>query len=44
MELAFAPSNLQALCPSCHSRKTRVEIGHPELSAERMRWREFMGE
>ncbi|MDD7970210.1 HNH endonuclease [Roseinatronobacter alkalisoli] len=28
-ELAFDPQNLQALCPSCHASKTRVEIGHP---------------
>lgn len=27
--LAFDPQNLQALCPSCHTSKTRVECGHP---------------
>ncbi len=26
-ELAFTLSNLQSLCASCHSRKTRIEIG-----------------
>ncbi len=28
-ELAFEPSNLQALCGPCHTRKTRIECGHP---------------
>ena len=27
--LSYEPSNLQALCPSCHTRKTRIECGHP---------------
>lgn len=27
-DLAFDPQNLQALCPSCHTRKTRLECGH----------------
>ncbi len=27
--LAFMPSNCQALCPSCHTKKTRIECGHP---------------
>lgn len=26
---AFDPSNLQALCSPCHTRKTRIECGHP---------------
>ncbi|MBU3028957.1 HNH endonuclease [Paracoccus marinaquae] len=26
-ELAFDPANLQALAPSCHAQKTRIEVG-----------------
>ena len=29
LELAYSPDNLQALCPSCHTKKTRIECGHP---------------
>lgn len=29
--LAFEPLNCQALCPSCHTKKTRIECGHPAL-------------
>lgn len=36
-ELSYAPGNLQALCPSCHTRKTRIECGHkprdPQIEA-----------
>lgn len=28
-QLGFDPSNCQALCPACHTRKTRLECGHP---------------
>ena len=28
-ELSYDPGNLQALCPSCHTKKTRIECGHP---------------
>jgi 5-methylcytosine-specific restriction enzyme A len=28
-ELAFDPANLQTLAASCHTRKTRLECGHP---------------
>ena len=27
--LSYDPNNLQALCPSCHTKKTRIECGHP---------------
>lgn len=26
---AFDPTNLQTLCGPCHTRKTRIECGHP---------------
>lgn len=29
-ERAFDPANLQTLCAPCHTRKTRIECGHPE--------------
>jgi len=38
-ELAFEPSNLQALCPSCHTKKTRIECGHKPLPDDRRDWR-----
>lgn len=28
-ELAFCHDNLQALCGPCHTKKTRIECGHP---------------
>lgn len=28
-ELSFNPANCQALCGPCHTRKTRIECGHP---------------
>ncbi|OLS50589.1 HNH endonuclease [Rhodovulum sulfidophilum] len=37
-ELAFARGNLQSLCPACHTRKTRVECGHPEPDPRRKAW------
>lgn len=39
-ELAFEPSNLQALCGPCHTRKTRIEVGHKPLNPKRAAWRE----
>jgi 5-methylcytosine-specific restriction enzyme A len=38
-ELSFEPGNLQALCPSCHARKTRIECGHPPPREDRQDWR-----
>lgn len=39
-ELSYEPGNLQALCPSCHTKKTRIECGHPASiqSPERDAW------
>ena len=28
-ELSYDPGNLQALCPGCHTRKTRIELRTP---------------
>tara|TARA_B100000614_G_scaffold235507_1_gene232309 strand:+ start:281 stop:541 length:261 start_codon:yes stop_codon:yes gene_type:complete len=43
-DLAFELTNLQTVCASCHTRKTRLECGHPELSPERRKWREIVAE
>lgn len=40
-DLAFDLTNLQSLCPSCHTRKTRLECGHVPLSPERQKWRDL---
>ncbi|RXF73904.1 HNH endonuclease [Hansschlegelia zhihuaiae] len=37
-ERAFDAGNLQTLCAQCHTRKTRIECGHPEPSPERRAW------
>ena len=39
-DLAYAPSNLQALCPICHTKKTRIECGHAPPDQRRQDWRE----
>ena len=39
-ELSFAPANLQALCPPCHTKKTRVECGHRPSDPRRGEWQE----
>ncbi|WP_172293759.1 HNH endonuclease [Pseudoruegeria sp. HB172150] len=38
-ELSYDASNLQALCPGCHTRKTRIECGHPPPREDRQDWR-----
>jgi 5-methylcytosine-specific restriction endonuclease McrA len=38
--LAFDPANCQALCPSCHTAKTRIECGHKPASDDRLKWRD----
>ena len=39
-DLFFDLANLQTLCTPCHTRKTRIEAGHPELSPARRAWRD----
>lgn len=41
-ELSYSPDNLQALCPGCHTRKTRIECGHPPPSPPRQQWQGFV--
>lgn len=41
-DLAFELSNLQTLCARCHTSKTRIECGHPQLSPERQQWRDLL--
>jgi 5-methylcytosine-specific restriction protein A len=41
-ELAFDLRNLQTLCATCHTRKTRLECGHPPLTPERLAWRDLL--
>lgn len=41
---AFDLANLQSLCRSCHSRKTRLEAGHPPLSKTRQAWRDAVAD
>ena len=39
-DLAYAPTNCQVLCGACHTRKTRLEVGHPPVSEDRQAWRQ----
>lgn len=41
-ELAFELTNLQSLCPRCHTRKTRLECGHDPLNPARQAWRDLV--
>lgn len=43
-DLQFDLTNLQCLCPSCHTKKTRVELGQPEMSPDRKAWRAAVAE
>lgn len=35
---AFDSANMQTLCASCHTKKTRIECGHKETSPARKAW------
>jgi len=39
-DLAFDPANCAARCTPCHTRKTRIECGHPApiITPERQAW------
>lgn len=41
-DLSYSPGNLQALCPGCHTKKTRIECGHKPTSETRQEWRGFV--
>jgi len=43
-DLAFDLENLQSLCTSCHTRKTRIEIGCDPLNPKRQAWRDLVNE
>lgn len=42
--ISFDLSNCQTLCPGCHTRKTRLECGHPPLTEDRRKWRNAVAE
>lgn len=41
-ELSYVLSNLQCLCGRCHTRKTRIEVGHKPLPPKRQEWRDLL--
>jgi 5-methylcytosine-specific restriction endonuclease McrA len=41
-DLSYVLSNLQILCGACHTRKTRIEVGHKPLSKPRQEWRNLL--
>jgi len=40
--LAFELANLQCLCPTHHTDKTRIEMGYSPISPERHAWRKLL--
>ncbi|QFT62077.1 HNH endonuclease [Roseivivax sp. THAF30] len=41
-DLAYALSNLQALCGRCHARKTRIEVGMGQPNPAREAWKSLL--
>lgn len=41
-ELSYVLANLQVLCGPCHTRKTRIEVGHKPLPPKRQEWRDLL--
>lgn len=41
---AFDPRNLQVLCGTCHTKKTRIECGHKPLDPKRQAWRDAVAD
>ena len=45
-ELAFDPANCACRCSACHTRKTRIECGHPApiITPEREAWGQLVAD
>ena len=43
-DLAYAPENLRTLCASCHTKITRIEVGHRPPDPRLERWRGLVDE
>ena len=43
-ELSFDPANCATRCKPCHTRKTRIECGHPPPDENRQAWRQAVSE
>ena len=43
-DLAYSPENCAMRCPSCHSAKTRIEVGNPPPSYDRHGWRQAVND
>lgn len=43
-DLAWTPGNLQALCTACHTKKTRLECGHPAPDPARQKWHDAVAD
>jgi 5-methylcytosine-specific restriction endonuclease McrA len=41
-DLAFSLPNLQTLCASCHTKKTRADLGLPAADPEKQKWQSLL--